>query len=918
MNYASFSLNGDWGMAYSKEAYHEEKCPEVEFFNIEDAVPGYWEDMKDKFALAPFCRDIKTNEIGMQHYPIAYYSPDMVLPNIWGNFYYKKTFSCEDITKPTELHFEGVQNTVSVWFNGVYVACHKGYSESFDIKIPEKLIVNGENTIVLSVSNYLLEGYDGEPVSGITSRAACNGTGGITGDVELRVYESPMRDVATLVSDDLKTVTAIIDCTEDIDYIWEVYDGEKLLKKGSGTERRFTFETDGLLLWSPENPKLYTLKLTVGTAVFERSFGVRMLLADGINLKFNGIPYFLRGICEHCYFPDTVHPHHNISYYRELIKKIKSLGFNFIRFHTQIPADEYMQAADELGILVQVESANNTTIEEWKEIVRFCRRHPSVVIYCCGNELFLDEPFIEHLEKCGEIVHEETDALFSPMSALRGVEYYWAKHEHDEHTLHEPFDYQPLRLEMIRKFSDVYNSFAQDKLSYFYLDGTKEEIDSWKYLYDKPRISHEICIDGTYTDLSLKDRYRGSRIADTAMLSSIESHLASKGLLERAPLFFKNSSEWQRRVRKYCFELARSCETMAGYDFLGPIDTHWHTFGYNVGMMNEFYELKPGETTRNVLMYNSETVILSNILRNTNLLSGEEHNFEISVSYFGKEKLDLARLNLYIKDENNVVMRESVSVCDVECGKISKLFDWNIKLPIVEKPKAYKLYATLDGGELFAENEWEIYVFPKAEEIKEGEYGDTIISSGMSQQELTKYLEDGKDVILFGTEPFASLPTSFRIALAGRTEGNLATVINDNAIFRDIPHEGFCGWQFNKLLEKGSAVCFVNDDVVFDPIVEVASTHKFAVRQAAVFEFNALNGRLFVCGFNFEERDAGAKWLKARILDYVKSDEFEPEHYLDEKMLKVLIEGEVAKVGRNSNLAFNPNDITAVRKNKKK
>jgi len=44
-----------------------------------------------------------------------------------------------------------------------------------------------------------------------------------------------------------------------------------------------------------------------------------------------------------------------------------------------------------------------------------------------------------------------------------------------------------------------------------------------------------------------------------------------------------------------------------------------------------------------------------------------------------------------------------------------------------------------------------------------------------------------------------------------------------------------------------------------------------------------------VCGFNFEESDAGAKWLKARILEYVKRDEFAPEHDLDERMLKTAV-----------------------------
>ena len=35
------------------------------------------------------------------------------------------------------------------------------------------------------------------------------------------------------------------------------------------------------------------------------------------------------------------------------------------------------------------------------------------------------------------------------------------------------------------------------------------------------------------------------------MFSSIEKHLESKGVLHKAPLYFKNSSEWQRRIRKY-------------------------------------------------------------------------------------------------------------------------------------------------------------------------------------------------------------------------------------------------------------------------------------------------------------------------------------------------------------------------------
>ena len=199
-----------------------------------------------------------------------------------------------------------------------------------------------------------------------------------------------------------------------------MYDGDRTIKTAAA-DGDFAFSADGLEHWSPENPKLYTLKIKCGDAALERSFGVRRLAADGTRLLLNGRKYFLRGACEHCCYPDTVHPNHDKAHYRRVIKKLKSLGFNHIRFHTYIPEEEYMQAADELGMLMHVECPNNTTVSEWREIVRFCRKHPSVVIYCCGNELLIDEPFIEYLRECAKIVHEETDALFAPMSAALNI-----------------------------------------------------------------------------------------------------------------------------------------------------------------------------------------------------------------------------------------------------------------------------------------------------------------------------------------------------------------------------------------------------------------------------------------------------------------------------------------------------------------
>ncbi len=57
----------------------------------------------------------------------------------------------------------------------------------------------------------------------------------------------------------------------------------------------------------------------------------------------------LRGTCTYYDFPSTTPPPPDVESYRRIHQKEERLGFNFIRFHTWVPSEEYMQAADELG-----------------------------------------------------------------------------------------------------------------------------------------------------------------------------------------------------------------------------------------------------------------------------------------------------------------------------------------------------------------------------------------------------------------------------------------------------------------------------------------------------------------------------------------------------------------------------------------
>ena len=742
------------------------------------------------------------------------------------------------------------------------------------------------------------------PVSGLTSRAANECTGGIYGDVELRIRHSGLYDAWIVNSPDLKEFTVNLRYTGEKEYTVSVLDGKSVIlsKKVINGNKSVTFKSDGLSAWSPDSPRLYTAIITDGESKLKRSFGIRRLSAKGTRLTLNGAPYFFRGFCEHCYHPITIHPTRDVSYYENVIAKAKVLGFNSIRFHTYVPPVEYMTAADKLGILIEVETPNNTTIAEWRSIVEMCRRHVSVVAYSSGNEMVIDEDYIEHLRAAAELVHSGSDSLFSPMSAMRGIEY----HSYGDCKVDEPFPHNPKRLAALGEFCDLYNTYSLGLTSYTSLSGDAKTLDYRNSIYKKPLLTHEICIHGTYCDLSVEERYKGTRIGETEMFSSVREHLTERGLIEKANLYFESSVAWQKLLRKHCFETVRRSDTFAGYDFLGDIDTHWHTFGYSVGMMNEFYELKPGETVENVRRYNSDNVLLVDLPNPPIFNTGATVNVPLLISAYGKD-LKSPSLLLTLSDSDEVVYSERRALSDVTCGGIYKLTNLNVRLPENSKPCELTLSAklTYDGGS--AENEWKLYSFPAPTKERQGH--QFTFSEGMSEEELIARLDNGERVLIFGARPFEYEGTSFQISLAGRTNGHLATVVRKHPVTKNLPTSDHIGWHLAPLMNGGRAVMLDIPTIPFEPIFEIATSYKNAHREALIFEYAVGKGKLFVCSANLD--GIVGEWLKAEIEAYVSSDSFEPKHSLTKDELCAIINCKSQKSEQNTNLAFNKNDITA-------
>ncbi len=526
-----------------------------------------------------------------------------------------------------------------------------------------------------------------------------------------------------------------------------------------------------------------------------------------------------------------------------------------------MPFEAYLDACDRAGMLIQIEPPLGFEEGEWRDILRVCRRHPSVVIYCGGNEELLDEKKIAYLKHCRNILREQApDGLFSPQEALRGVEYCWNPADFGAVQKMTPFQHNPERLTELESFVDVFGHYDWGYLSYNSAYCPLEEMRKRQAIYQSPCLSHEITIHGTYLDLSLRERYTGTRIGYRLFDPVIEV-LEQAGMLEKASLFYRNSCHWQRILRKHCVENTRLSGHLAGYDLLGGIDYQWHRHGYPCGIMNEFYELK-SETPAEVLRYNGPNVLLSSLAQQRTLNHGDNLNIDFFISCFEPKRIDGKTLNAQITDaaSGEVIATQDFAVASITPGEPVKLASWQVKLPTAGGARSYTVEVKL--GTLA--NSWTVWSFPATTEAVPP---NVTVCRELDSATLDR-LNNGASVVLLGAGPFPTAPTTFQISCAGRSNGNLATVIERHPALGDFPHDGWCDWQFFELLSEGRSVVFNDLDIPYAPIVEIASSFKRILKQSSLFELQAGRGRLLVCTLNLSAETPEVRHLRHNLLKY--------------------------------------------------
>lgn len=359
--------------------------------------------------------------------------------------FYRKSFRLEKLADRTALLFEGVYMNAAVWVNGTKAIEWKYGYTAFEADITA-LVREGENLVEL-VCVYQ------HPNSRWYSGA------GIYRDVHL--LQSPL---PFLVSDGVyfcakktgeKTYKASVSCEiaaagssaasvlsgcslsytliekkEKGRMIWEASLGPDGIVPLSGGELsayvrsvsgvagyrilrgeigKIEFPVDGIREWSPDEPNLYTLTVSLvkdGLVLdsLSETVGFRDIVMDADRgLLLNGKPVKINGVCGH----------HDLgalgaAFDREAVRRkaliMRRMGVNAVRTsHNPVPP-AYLDLMDEMGFLVDSEGFDMwqkhktdydyaAWFDDWHERdvaswVRQARNHPSVFMWSIGNEIY--------------------------------------------------------------------------------------------------------------------------------------------------------------------------------------------------------------------------------------------------------------------------------------------------------------------------------------------------------------------------------------------------------------------------------------------------------------------------------------------------------------------------------------------------
>lgn len=387
-------LDGEWKFAFDKE---------------DRGLIEKWYDSKD-FPLnirVPFVYQSKLSGINSSDFCEV----------VW----YKRSFNLSEnfLNKNIILNFTAVDYECDVWVNSQHAIHHVGGYSSFKVDITE-LLNDGDNEITLRIvdRDFAKENIRGKQLwcnddfgcwykryTGIWQSVWIEAVSKV--HIEKFILRSDIDANTINLKAELKGFTPNEILSADIEIqvndikvakaSFDVYNG--YINEQISVDCR-NFPMRGSEWWSPENPALYQMFITIKNNSnildeVQTYFGMRKIEASNGRVLLNNFPFYHRSILNQGYYPEGYITAEDDERIISDIKLIKSMGYNAMRVHQKIESPRFLYWCDRLGIVVWEEIPSmyqyrelqaHNIISEMTAIVERDINHPCILTWVLFNE----------------------------------------------------------------------------------------------------------------------------------------------------------------------------------------------------------------------------------------------------------------------------------------------------------------------------------------------------------------------------------------------------------------------------------------------------------------------------------------------------------------------------------------------------
>lgn len=332
------SLNGKWSAIVdpynqgrrlevfkNKKAAHDWEFYEYSFDNaMRLNVPGDWNH---------------------QYAELYYYEN-----TVWYARWFDNANEAED--NRTFIYFAGVNYRSTVYLNGEEIGEHEGGFTPFQFEVTGKLL-SKNNFLVVEVNN--TRTVDAIPAMSFDWW----NYGGITRDVFLMHTPDIFIEDYFVALDklDKNVINVSVNLNQNKSNVLVTFSIPELgISQTAATnasgEVKLKIENNKIERWSPENPKLYNVSLSMDGDRVSEEIGFRNLYVKGTNIYLNDKPIFLKGINFHEEIPQRKSRAFSEADAIMLLSEAKHLGCNMIRLAHYSQNEYIVRLAEKMGFLL--------------------------------------------------------------------------------------------------------------------------------------------------------------------------------------------------------------------------------------------------------------------------------------------------------------------------------------------------------------------------------------------------------------------------------------------------------------------------------------------------------------------------------------------------------------------------------------